>query len=214
MNDEQPTLSPDFDLDAWIDGTTGITASARIVQRGDLLVKRGRLEDELRVARKIRLEDRGVGDRTTDTIQDELDAVNEQIYGSMLMVTIQDRTREHRMKVRAAATTAEGISQKDDPYRFNLVGYLAEVADAIIKVETPDGKEIPIGPDGFGWKRLDKILDKCGEASLMELTDRYQEMTSHAPAVQAPFSPSSSSAPSGDISPRGSGRRGSGASRR
>lgn len=213
MND-QPALSPDFDLDAWIDGSRGITALARIVQRGDLIAKRTRLEDELRVARKVKPEERGLQDQTPETIQAKLDQIDQDLYDSMLVVTIEDRTTERRVKVREQAAEAEGLKADGDKLRYNTVTFLAELADAIIKVETADGRQIPLGPEGFGWKRLEKIRDKCGEASLVELVDRYRDMTSNAPAVRAPFSPSSSPAPNGTTSPRSFGPRANGVFRR
>jgi hypothetical protein len=189
MND-QPALS-DLDLDAWIDGTTGITGTARIVQRGDLLDDRQRLEDELRLAKKVRPEDRGIDYRGPEQIQNELDNVNRQIYDSMLVVTMQDRTAQHRQQIRDQAAK----DLKLDP--TNLIEYrqtllLVEIADSIIKVETADGREFPLS-GGFGWERLKKLLDRSGDASLMELVTRYQEMVSTAPAVQAPLSRISSS---------------------
>jgi len=191
MND-QPALT-DLDLDAWIDGTTGITATARIVQRGDLLDDRQRLEDELRVARKVRAEDRGIDYRGSETIQAELDNVNRQIWETALVVTLQDRTQQHRNKIRAEAVKELKLDVKEDAERYYNVLSMVEIADAIIKVETTDGRELPLGPNGFGWERLNKLLERSGEAALMELFGRYKEMTSSAPAVQAPLSRSSSS---------------------
>lgn len=214
MTNEHPALSADFDLDAWIDGTCGITAVARVVQRGDLIAERSRLEDELRVTRKLRPEERGLNDASPESVQSRLDAVNRQLYESMLVVTIQDRTSDHRTRVREEATAAEGLHPTEDRVRYNTVALLAEIADSIIKVETADGRQLPLGEDGFGWRRLETIRERCGEAALLELVERYREMTSSAPAVQAPFSPSSSPARGGTMSPSRSGRRGSGASRR
>lgn len=201
---DQPALG-DLDLDAWIDGTTGITTTARIVQRGDLLDDRQRLEDELRLAKKIRPDDRGLDYRGPEQIQAELDNVNRQIYESMLVVTLQDRTSQHRKEIRAKATQqleAMGVDPKTDLGRYSDALALAEIADAIVKVETAGGKEFPLGPEGFGWQRLQKLLDKSGEASILELAGRYREMTSSAPAVQAPLSRSSSSTRGGAIYPR------------
>ena len=195
---DQPALS-DLDLDAWIDGTTGITSTARIVQKGDLLDDRQRLEDELRLARKVRAEDRGIDYRGPEQIQTELDNVNRQIYESMLVVTMQDRTADHRRTLLDAAAKNLGLDAKEDPNRYRMVLTLVEIADSIVKVETAEGREIPLGPDGFGWERLDRIRERCGESSLMELADRYREMTSSAPAVQAPLSRSSSSTRGGAI---------------
>ncbi|MEU5156746.1 hypothetical protein [Glycomyces sp. NPDC021274] len=189
---DQPALS-DLDLDAWIDGTTGMTTVARIAQRGDLLDDRQRLEDELRLAKRVRAEDRGIDYRGPEQIQSELDNINRQFYESMLVVTMQDRTADHRRKIRDEATKELGLDAKADPGRYHMTLTLVEIADSIIKVETADGREIPMGAEGFGWQRLEKIRERCGESSLMELADRYREMTSSAPAVQAPLSRSSSS---------------------
>lgn len=210
---EQPTLGADFDLDAWIDGTRGITTTARILQRGDLIAERARLEDELAVTKRIKPSERGVGDRTPETVESELEQVEAELYSSVMTVTLEDRTTQHRKEIRDKA--AEDLQlDKNDTAKYNETLFLVELADAIIKAETADGRQIAFGPAGFGWERLQKIRERCGEASLFELVDRYKEMTSSAPAVQAPFSPSSSSARAGITSPRSSGRRGSGASRR
>lgn len=186
MND-QPTLAPDFDLDAWIDGTTGITTAARIIQRGDLIARRIELEAELEVARKSRSSERGVTDRGPESIRSELDEVNRQIWESSIVVTMQDRTTDHRKKIRDEAAKQIGLDQKADPDTYFRTLLLVEMADAIVKVETPEGKTIPMGPNGFGWERLSSIRDRCGDAALIEVVERYQKMTSTAPAVQAPF---------------------------
>jgi hypothetical protein len=185
MND-QPALA-DFDLDAWVDGTTGITTTARVIQRGDLIATRIELEEELRVARQARQVDRGINDRGGEAIRAELDQVNSQIWASSLIVTMQDTTSDRRKKIRAKAAEDLNLSIKEDAERYHYVLLLVEIASAIVKVETPEGKTIPLGPDGFGWERLEKIRERCGDASLIELVERYQKMTSAAPAVQAPF---------------------------
>lgn len=187
MTEEQPMLAPEFDLDAWIDGTCGVTALARIIQRGDLIATRIELEEELKAAAKTRPVDRGVTDRSPEHLRAQLDEVNAQIWGSSIIVTLQDRTTEHRKKVRAAVADSLDINQKDDPDGYFRALLLAEIADSIVKVETPEGKEIPLGPAGFGWERLAKIRERCGDAALIEVVERYQKMTSSAPAVQAPF---------------------------
>jgi hypothetical protein len=188
MNEpEQPTLAPDFDLDAWIDGSCGITTAARIIQRGDLIATRIELEEELRAATKMRPVDRGVNDRGVETIRAELDDVNAQIWSSSIVVTMQDRTQDHRNKLRAKAVEELGLNLKDDEERYYQTLLLVDIADSITKVETPEGKQLPMGPNGFGWERLQAIREKCGEAALIEMVQRYQKMTSSAPAVQAPF---------------------------
>lgn len=180
-------LDPDFDLDAWISGTTGITARAKIVRRGDLIAERQRLQEELRVVRQLRPAERGVGDRAPESVQEDLDQVEAEIWSSAIVVTMQDRTAAHRAEVHEAVAADLGLSRKDDPQRYNEVTGLAEIADSIIKIETAEGREVPLPAGGFGWERLQQIREQSGEASLIELVDRYQQMKSTSPAVQAPF---------------------------
>lgn len=207
-------LDPNFDLDAWISGTTGITATARIIKRGDLIAERQRLQEELRAAKQIRPVERSVGDRTPESVQEDLNKVEAEIWESAIVVTMQDRTVDHRNEVRDAATGAEGLTLKDDPEQYSMVARLAEIADSIIKLETADGRELPLPPGGFGWERLQKIREQSGEAALLEVADRYSQMTSSSPAVQAPFSRSSSSGRGGGTSRRNSKPRGRGGSGR
>ena len=211
---EVPGLDPDFDIDAWIDGTTGITATARIIKRGDLVAERQRLRDELRVAKQIRPLERSVGDPTPESVQEELDRVEAEIWSSSIVVTMQDRTEARRAEIRDAVAAAEGLSATEDPQRYRDVTTLAVIADSIIKLETADGREIPIPAGGFGWERLERIREQAGEASLLELAERYSTMTQTSPAVQAPFSLSSSSGRGGATSRRNSGRPARGGSAR
>ncbi len=214
MNDQrdQPALA-DFDLDAWIDGTTGITTSARIIQKGDLLAKRARLEEELRVTKKLSLADRGLDDRDPNQIQLELDQVNKSIFDSMLIVTVQDRNQDHRKALRERLIEELSLDLKENPDDYQVLS-THMIAEAIVKVETADGKQIPLGPEGFGGDRILRIEERCGAAATIELYERYREMTSTAPAVQAPLSRSSSSTRGGATSSSKSGPRARGASPR
>lgn len=211
---DEPTLSTadgevklaDFDLDAWIDGTTGITGVARIVQRGDLLATRDRLERELETVKRMPAEDRAVGDRTPESVEAELERCYEQLWQSMLWVHVQDRTQDRRHRI-AQALKDDGVDDTE------TIGWHV-VADSIVKVETADGRQVPLGEDGFGAQRLLAIRDRVGDAGLIDLRRVYGEVTSQAPAVRAPLSRGPSSTPGGTTSRSGSGRRRNGASRR
>lgn len=211
MND-QPALA-DLDLDAWIDGATNITQVAKIVQRGDLLAKRTRLEEELKLARKLAPDDRGLDDRTPEVVRAELDQVERDIYNSMLVVTIQDRTEDYRKKLRKKLIEDLELDPVNNSDDLDILS-LHIVADAIVKAETADGRQIAIGTDGFGGQRLAKIQDQCGNAATIELFTRYREMTSTSPAVQAPLSHGSSSTRGGATSRSKSAPRARGASPR
>ena len=89
-----------------------------------------------------------------------------------------------------------------------------EIADAIVKAETPDGKAKDFAPGTFGWERLDAIRDRCGEGALIELYDRYGQLKQSSPQVYAPLSQSSSSTRGGATSRTKSKPRKPGASRR
>lgn len=207
-------LDPNFDIDAWIDGTTGITSTARIIKRGDLVAERQRLREELRAAKQVRPHERSVGDPTPESVEDELERVEAEIWESSIVVTMQDRTEARREEIRKAVAEAEGLSMQDDAGRYQDVTSLAVIADSIIKLESADGRELPLPAGGFGWERLERIREQSGEAALLELADRYHTMTRTSPAVQAPFSPSSSSGRGGATSRRNSKRPARGGSGR
>lgn len=187
---DQPRQA-DFDLDAWVDGTTGVTGVARILQRGDLLAKRDRLRLELEVARKIPPDQRGVNDRGPEVIKDELDAVYAELAKSILYAHVQDRTEGRRDSIRDRLKK-RGVTDPD------TVG-LHVVADAIVKLETPDGQTIDL-PDGFPPEKLRKIRDQGGDSTLLDLFRVFQEVTSQAPTIQAPLSRGSSSTRAGTTS--------------
>ena len=209
---DQPALA-DFDLDAWIDGAKNVTQVAKIVQRGDLLAQRTRLEEELKLSRKIPAGDRGLDDRSPEVVRAELDQVERDIYDSMLIVTIQDRTEDYRKRLRNKLIEELNLSPATNSDDLDTLS-LHIIADAIIKAETADGRQITIGPDGFGGERLAKIQERCGNSATIELFTRYREMTSTSPAVQAPLSRGSSSTRGGATSRSNSGQRERGASPR
>src|SRR5690606_42067749 len=126
------------------DRTRGLPAVARTAQRGDLIAERSRLEDALRVARKLRPEERGLNDASTETIQSRLDDVNQQLYASMLVVTIQDRTSDHRPRARDEATAAEGLHPTEDRGRCNTAALLAEIAGSRARDSAAHGRPIPL----------------------------------------------------------------------
>lgn len=195
----------DFDLDAWIDGTTGITGVARIVQRGDLLAKRDRLAADLETARKIPADQRGLTDRDPRTIEAELEQCYAELWNSMLWVHVQGRTDGRRADM-VKRLKGEGVDLDDIGYHL--------MADAIVKVETADGRVVPLGEDGFGAERLITIRDRAGDAALIDLSRVFREVTATAPAVRAPLSREPSSTRGGGTSQPVSGQRKRGGSRR
>ena len=206
MSEANAAKRADFDLDARIDGTTGITGLARIIQRGDLLAEVDRLEAELEVARRVPAGDRGVGDRSSQQIRDELDQVVEQIWSTTLVLHVQDRTEGRREQIRERLRK-QGVSDADTIS-------LHVIADAIVRVETPDGRVVPLPEGGFPASKLREIRDRLGDSALLDLARVFREVTSQAPAVPAPLSHAPSSTRDGTTSRSRSGRRGSGASRR
>lgn len=175
----------DFDLDEWIDGTTGITGIARLIQRGDLLAERDRLEAELRVAQQTDEGERMVGDSSRpEMIEQRIDDVYRQIWDSMLLLHIQDRTVARRDQIEKRLKK-QGVDVAD-------IG-LHVLADAIVKVETTDGKVVPLPSDGFSPAKLRAIKDRLGDAGLNEAVKVFNAVIAKAPAVRAPLSQGSSS---------------------
>src|SRR5690606_19621234 len=140
----EPGLA-DFDLDQWIDGGGAVTRPARIVQRGGLFAEADRLEHALDVAERLSGGDPGVED-----LQAQLDAVWQQIWQSTLVVHLQDRTVERRRQLRDRLKK-RGVSDEDIALHL--------VADAIVRVETTDGREVPLPEGGFPAAKLRQIRE-------------------------------------------------------
>ena len=179
----------DFNLDAWIDGTCGMTKRAKIYQRGDLFAEMDRLEAEIEVAKEIPKEERGANDKTTEQLRDELDRVVEQLSASALVVHVQDRTEERRRKIRERLVKENKLDPSKDDDAETIV--LHTVADAIVKIEH-NGHVKPL-PDGFPVNRLRELRDRLGDSGLFAVKDAFFKVISEAPSVSAPLSRRSSS---------------------
>lgn len=189
MDIPPPELPSDFDLDAWINGTCGLTKPARIYQRGDLIAKLDRLDEEIEAAKVVAKGDRGVNDKSPEQLRKEWDAVAEELASTALLVHVQDRTQERRRAIRDRMVK-EGLKLSDENDTDTIL--LHTVADAIVKVETPDGR-IKELPDGFPPNKLRDIRDRLGDAALLPVMIAFNQVTQEAPSVAAPLSRRSSS---------------------
>jgi hypothetical protein len=174
----------DFDLDAWIDGTCGLTRTARIYQRGDLLAVLSKLEDEIEVAKKVPKDDRGVDDKSPEQLQQEWDAAAEEMMQSSMIVHVQDRTTERRQGI------AEGLKKKglklDKQEDMDTIN-LHLLADAIVKIESHDGKVRDM-PGGFPVEKLRNLKERLGDAAIIDAWNAFTKVTQEAPTVAAPLS--------------------------
>lgn len=189
MDIPPPELPSDFDLDAWIDGTCGLTKPARIYQRGDLITRLDEIEAEIEAAKVVAKGDRGVNDKSPEQLQKEWDEVAEQLASTSLLVHVQDRTQERRRKIRDRLVK-DGLKLDDDNDTETILFHT--IADSIVKVQTPDGK-VKEFPDGFPPNKLRAIKDRIGDAALLPLLVAYNQVTQEAPSVAAPLSRRSSS---------------------
>jgi hypothetical protein len=185
----------ELDLDAWIDGTCGITHTARIYQRGDLLATLDKLEQELEVAKKRPPEQRGVADRTPEMIRTEWEQVATELADSAMVVHIQDRTSARRRNI-AKRFEKQGLDEKrPDDYETIM---LHQLADSIVRVELADGSAKDL-PEGFPPAKLRQLKDRLGDAGLFDALDTYRKVTQEAPTVAAPLSLGSSSGRGGGM---------------
>lgn len=182
-------VSDDFDLDGWIDGTCGMTRTARIYQRGDLFARLDELEGELEVSKKVRKEDRGVDDRAPEQVQSELDELAETLLATAITVHIQDRTNERRRGI-GERLKKQGLKVEDSDDNETISLHL--LADAIIRVESADGKTRAF-PDGFPVEKLRALKDRLGDSALIDAWNAFHKVTGEAPSVAAPLSRTSSS---------------------
>jgi len=179
-----------FDLDGWIGGTCGITRRATIYQRGDLFAEVDRLKQEHGDAERIPPEQRGVADRTPDTIHAEWETAATQLVQSAMVVHVQDRTEERRRAIQDRLVKRDKLDP-DTPDDDTTI-LLHKLADAIVKVELPGGvvKEFP---DGFPPAKLREIKDRLGDSGLYDALRAFREATLAAPTVTVPLLQGSSS---------------------
>lgn len=193
---EMQSVSDELDLDAWIDGTCGLTRRAKIYQRGDLLTELDRLYGELEIVKKIPKEDRGVDDKGPEQIQQEIDDLSVLAAESAMTVHIQDRTDERRKKIRdRLIKDMDANKDKLTEEQEETIG-LHVLADAMIRVEV-DGKSKDLLPGGFPPNKLREIRDRVGDSGLFDCWKTFNRVTSEAPHVSAPLSRPSSSTPGG-----------------
>ena len=190
MDIPPPELPSDFDLDKWIDGTCGLTKSVLIYQRGDLITRMDELEAEIEAAKAVAKGDRGVNDKSPEQLQKELNEAAVELASTALRVHVQDRTQERRRGIRDRMVK-ENKLQLDNQDDADTI-LLHTVADAIVKIETPDGR-VKALPDGFPPNKLRAIKDRIGDAALLPLLMAFNEVTQQAPSVAAPLSRRSSS---------------------
>jgi hypothetical protein len=188
-------VSDELDLDKWIDGTCGMTVRAKIFQRGDLLTEIDRLRQELEIVKKIPKEMRGVADAGPEQIESEIDRLSAVVEESALIVHIQDRTDERRIKIRDRLIK-EWKADKDKltDEQGETIG-LHTLADAIIKVET-GGKTRNL-PEGFPPNKLRDLRDRLGDSGLFSCWQAFHKVTREAPQVSAPLSRPNLSGPGG-----------------
>lgn len=189
----QPVNTATFDLDAWIDGTCGITTTAKIYQRGDLLPEIERLQRELEIAKEIPKDQRGVTDVGPDAIEERYAEVAQQWADSAITVYIQDRTEERRRNIRNTVLKPLKLDPEKDkvPVDVQDTIILNWIADAIVKVE--QGGAVKDLPDGFPVNKLRALRDRLGDSGLVEVRDAFFRVISDAPSVAAPLSRTSSS---------------------
>lgn len=195
MPETENAIAPaTFDLDAWIDGTCGLTRIAKVYRRGDLLAKLDELERRLEAAKTVDNKDRGVTDDGFDELIAEYETVAEEFTASALTMHVQDRTDGRRRKIRDRLIKEVKLDPKTDDDSETI--YLHQLADAIVKVETPDGAAQEF-PDGFPVNKLREIKDRLGDTGIFELMEAFRKVTMEAPSVAAPLSRRSSSARGG-----------------
>jgi hypothetical protein len=172
-------------LDEWIDGTCGITTTAKIHQRGDLLPELEQLRDEIEIAKAVPKDQRGVDDRSPEALMEQWETLAKQWSESALTVHIQDRTDERRRHLRDTLVKDLKLDLEKVDDQDTVI--MHQIADAIIKVEH-GGKVKDLRPDGFPPKKLMAIRDRLGDAGFVTVRDAFYRVISEAPTVTAPLS--------------------------
>ncbi len=189
--DAMGSRSEELDLDAWVDGTCGLTITAKIFRDGDTLSQIDQLNRELEVVKKIPKEHRGINDQTPELIERQIEELSEKAMASVLVVHIQDRTEERRETIRERVLKDIGANPKDTTHEQRETVAIHVLADAIVKAES--GGKTKALPEGFPPNQLRAIRDSLGDSGLIDCWNAFTKVTTEAPRVAAPLSQRNSS---------------------
>lgn len=166
-----------FDLDAWIDGSKPTERSVTLVGRGDLVAEAEAVLRRYEVVKQIPEGDRGINDDTPASLEARL----EQLYAEMEATRTTWYLRALPPEDMKAATEA---AEKDD--QADQSAHL--LAAAVTKVVMPNGAVATnVTP-----AQVAKLRAKLGHQEVMRLMATLTLAMSEEPAIQAPFSRTSS----------------------
>ena len=214
--------TPDFDLDAWLDGAKRTERAVTVYARADLLADIDRLEVEKRTLAAIPEEDRSLSDGDGSGLQDQIDVLNVQLDKSKMELRVtflddeeQDAIREAVKKdLKEAADKAAANARKEALINCERTGITAandknEVMRrmALSAVNKVIEREVSlrtladcvVSPK-MSLDQVRKLYTKIGESQLAVITAAYSRASNEAPEVQVPKSQTPSRSDDGAMS--------------
>lgn len=198
------------DIDAWLDGAKRAERTVEVYGRADLLADIELLESEQRTLNSIPDEDRAFAGDDGDDLQAKIDALNEQIAASKIVLRVRALI-DDEVEVIRAATAKEIKTQLDEAAaeartdarvqceRAGIKGandinqlvrtaaitasttLLQKEADLRVIAEAVVSPRMDIG-------RVKKLVDLVGEAQTNKIKEAYSRATTEAPRVMIPKS--------------------------
>lgn len=162
------------DFDAWIDGAAPITHRVTLYQRGDLIEQIDALAAQIKAATADGDAERGLGDATPETLRLQRAELMSQWSDSAVHLSVRPPT------VKRADEMREAVQKSDRLDNEQAAMYV--LAASIIRLEDASGDVLDL-PNGLGLDRLNRLIEKVGEAQAQMLSRTYFEALTQVPEM-------------------------------
>ncbi len=159
-------------FDAWIDGAAPITHRVTLYQRGDLIAEIDALDEQIKTAEAAGDTERGMNDASPDTLRLKRAELAQSWADSALHLSVRPPTVKRADEMREAVKRAEKLD--DEQAAMHVL------AASVVRVETAAGDALDL-PDGMSLERLNRLIDKVGEAQAQRLSRTYFEALTQVP---------------------------------
>lgn len=208
------TKTDEFDLDAWLDGAKRTERSVTVYGRGDLLSPIDDLLAEQRTLASIPEADRSMGDDDGSGLQDQIDALYEQLDKSKIEMRVTFLDDEEQAEIRKAvkrelkgeadAAAKEAALEARESCARSEIKIPAEINQVLRRMTAAASSDVlereislrtlkaclvyPV----MSLEQVRKLYKVIGDSQLSVITAAYTRASVEAPEVQIP----KSSAPS------------------
>lgn len=205
-----PETAPEFDFDAWLDGSKRTERAVDIYGRGDLLAVIDKLEAEQRKLASIPEADRAMSDGDGSHLQGDIDALMLQMNASKLELRVTFLDDEEQalirkevkkdLKAEADAASREAAVEARESCARAEIKVPADVNQVVRRMTTDAAnlvfeREISIRTLAacvvhpvMSVEQVRKLYTKIGDSQIAVITAAYTRASIEAPEVQVPKS--------------------------